>query len=60
MNGAFLQQAVSVAGTQAAALWNTGAAIIANRPEPARTVVIYTLVLAVLAFIVPKIVSKLK
>lgn len=48
MNGfsAFLQQAVSVLS-----------AIVANRPAPARQVVIYTVVLAVLAVAIPKIVK---
>ena len=59
MNGILdqLQQVFDLVRTQAAALWNTGSAIIANRPEPARTVVIYTLVLIALAFVVPKIVK---
>ena len=33
------------------------AAIVSNKPAPARQVVIYTLVLIALAFIVPKIVK---
>ena len=42
---------------QAAALWDTLSAIVANKPAPARQVVIYTLALIALAFVVPKIIK---
>ena len=60
MNGilAFLQQAVDFLHVQAAALWNVASAIAANRPAPARTVVVYTLALAVLLAFAPKIIKK--
>ncbi len=60
MNGlsAFLQQAVNVTATQAAALWNVASAIAANKPEPARNVIVYTVALVVLAvFALPRIVK---
>ncbi len=59
MNGflAFVQQALDIVRTQAAALWNVLSAIAANKPAPARTVVVYTLVLAGLLFLVPKIIK---
>lgn len=42
---------------QAHVAWSVLAAVISNQPAPARQVVIYTLVLIVLAFLVPKIVK---
>ncbi len=55
---AFLQQAGNVVGTQAAALWNVLSAIAANKPEPARNVIVYTAALVVLAvLVVPRIVK---
>jgi hypothetical protein len=54
---ALLQQVFDVARTQAAALWNVLSAIAANKPEPARNVVVYTVVLVVLAIAVPKIIK---
>ena len=60
MNGflALMQQFAPWTGTQAAALWNVASAIAANRPAPARTVVVYTLALAVLLAFAPKIIKK--
>ena len=60
MNGAlaFAQQALAWLGTQATALWNVAAAIAANKPAPARTVVVYTLALAVLLAFAPRIIKK--
>lgn len=52
-----LQQALAWLGSQARALWNVASAIIANRPEPARNVVAYTLALAVLLAFAPKIIK---
>lgn len=60
MNGflALLQQVFDVARTQAAALWNIMSAIVANKPEPARNVIVYTVVLVVLAvFALPRIIK---
>jgi hypothetical protein len=55
---AFLQQAFDILRTQAAALWNVVSAIIANKPEPARNVVVYTAALVVLAvFALPRIIK---
>jgi hypothetical protein len=42
---------------QAHVAWSVLAAIVSDKPAPARQVVIYTLVLIALAFIVPKIVK---
>ena len=42
---------------QAHVAWSVLAAIAANQPAPARQVVIYTLVLAALIFIIPKIIK---
>ena len=60
MNGvlAFAQQALAWLGTQVSALWNVLSAIAVNRPEPARTVVVYTVALAVLLAFAPKIIRK--
>jgi hypothetical protein len=43
--------------TQAAAMVNILSAVAANRPEPARNVIIYMLALLAIGFIVPKIVQ---
>jgi hypothetical protein len=60
MNGilAWLQQAVSILHAKGAGMWQVLSAIAANRPEPARTVIIYTLALAVLLAFAPKIIRK--
>ena len=60
MNGflALMQQFAQWTGTQATALWNVVSAVAANRPAPARQVVIYTLALAVLLAFAPKIIKK--
>jgi hypothetical protein len=54
---AFAQQALAWLGTQAAALWNVLSAIAANKPEPARNVIVYTVALVVLVIAIPKIVK---
>jgi len=55
---AFAQQAFTWLATQATALWNVVSAIAANKPAPARQVVVYTLALAVLLAFAPKIIKK--
>jgi hypothetical protein len=55
---AFAQQAFAWISTQATALWSVLSAIASNRPEPARTVAVYTIVLAVLLAFAPKIIKK--
>jgi hypothetical protein len=55
---AFAQQVFDFLRVQATALWGVLSAIATNRPEPARTVVIYTIVLAVLLAFAPKIIKK--
>ena len=60
MNGflAMLQQVYDVVRTQAAAAWNVLSAIAANKPEPARNVIVYTVVLVLLAvFVAPRIIK---
>lgn len=42
---------------QAHVAWSVLSAIISNQPAPARQVVIYTLVLAALAYVIPKIIK---
>jgi hypothetical protein len=55
---AFLQQAFDILRTQAAALWNVVSAIIANKPEPARNVIVYTVALVVLAVLgIPRLIK---
>ena len=62
MNGflATVQQAADVLHAQAVALWGMIAAIAANRPEPARNVIVYTLVLIALLAVTPRIIKKLR
>ena len=52
MNGALLRL-----HAQASALVSNVEAVIVNKPEPARQVVIYMLMLIALAFIIPKIIK---
>ena len=40
---------------QAHVAWSVLSAIISNQPAPARQVVIYTLVLAALVYVIPKL-----
>lgn len=55
---ASLQQALGWLGNQAAQAWDVASAAIANRPEPAGRVAVYTLVMLALAFVAPKIIKK--
>lgn len=59
MNGflAAMQQALDFAGAQVTAMWNIGLAVAVNKPEPARNVIVYTLVLAALLAVAPKIIK---
>ena len=57
---ATLQQAAVWVHAQVAALWNILSAIGANRPEPARNVVVYTLASAVILAVAPTIIKKLR
>lgn len=45
-------------GTQVSAVMHTVTAVAGNDPQPARTTVIYTLVVIVVAFLLAKIVKK--
>ena len=45
---------------QASALFATFGNVAANRPEPARQVVVYTLVFAALLAVAPRILKKLR
>ena len=55
-----LQTALAWLHAQAATMFATLGAIAANRPEPARQVVIYVLALVVLVVGIPKLVKILK
>ena len=55
---ALLQQAFDVMRAQASALWNVLSAIAANKPEPARNVLVYTAAFVVLLVFAPKIIKK--
>ena len=64
MNGFLVaaQQALAVVHAKAAALWTVLSAIAANKPLPARDVIVYTAVFAVLLTVVvprlPKLLAK--
>ena len=45
---------------QASALFATFGNVAANRPEPARQVVVYTLVFAAILAVTPRVLKKLK
>ena len=57
---AMLQQAFDILRAQATALWNVLSAVAANKPEPARNVLVYTAAFVVLLVFTPKIIKKLR